>query len=124
MRLVWIPLSMLSLCAAACVAPTDPKPGEGDADGDGAPVAAVELPFDDGSVCEDVDEAQCALSACSVACYGAAALGCGGVLAACVGGNGVTVGTLTVPCFLALAAACGAFGGSALENCGQLCGGA
>jgi hypothetical protein len=59
-------------------------------------------------------------AACRAACWGAAALGCSAVSAACVGTTTITIGGTAIPCTWAIVAACtaGAVGASlCAENC-------
>jgi hypothetical protein len=58
--------------------------------------------------------------ACIYACGAAAAVGCVAVSATCATGTVFTVGSVSIPCIVVIAAACGAVGGAGAV-CGAYC---
>ncbi|MGB8194257.1 MAG: RHS repeat-associated core domain-containing protein [Chitinophagaceae bacterium] len=57
---------------------------------------------------------------CRAACWTVAGMGCAAVSCLCAAGTVVTVGTISIPCTVAIIAACGAAGGLA-SVCGDFC---
>lgn len=77
-------------------------------------------PLCDGRTGEAVSAYTTGQVACMIGCGAAASAGCRAVSLVCAAGEVWTVGTVTIPCFIAVLAACAVYGGTGTA-CGLLC---